>query len=127
LQPFECGHGTSYFTVGADTTATTAYSRLSGTCEANGAIEATQVVKTLGAAVPETTFVAAVETAREPRDERLLAEVRVAADGSRQVTSHFDRANGLDCQEAGAPGPQDYYSTTLLPATQLALATLEVE
>ncbi|HXK20728.1 MAG TPA: hypothetical protein VNG33_23115, partial [Polyangiaceae bacterium] len=83
--------------VGADTTATMTYSHSSGTCEASGAIEATQIVKALGPAVPETTFVAATETVQEPRDARLLANVRVAADGSRQVTSHFDRERQADC------------------------------
>jgi hypothetical protein len=97
LEPFECGHGATYYTLGADTTATTGYSHQNGSCVSNGDVTATQIVKTLGKAVPATTFVAATETVHEPRDERLSASVRVAEDGSRQVTSHFDLERQADC------------------------------
>jgi hypothetical protein len=96
-QPFTCGHGISYFTVGADTTATTGFSNQTGTCAMNGEIAATQIVKRLGTAVPETTFVAATKTVQEPRDDRLSANVRYAEDGSRQVTSHFDLERQAVC------------------------------
>jgi len=96
-QPFRCGHGLSYFTVGADTTATASFSNQSGSCQMNGEITATQIVKKLGTAVPATTFVAATKTVQESRDDRLSANVRIAEDGSRQVTSHFDLERQAVC------------------------------
>jgi hypothetical protein len=97
LEPFECGHGSTYYTLGADATATTIYSKQSGTCAMNGDVGATQTVKALGKPIAETTFVAATETVHEARDERLSATVRVAEDGSRQVISHFDLERQADC------------------------------
>ena len=97
LQPFMCGHGMSYFTVGSDTSASTSFSNQNGNCEMNGEIAATQIVKKLGTAVPETTFLAATKTVQEPRDDRLSANVRIAEDGSRQVTSHFDLERQTVC------------------------------
>jgi hypothetical protein len=96
--PFECSKGTRYLKVGASVAGVTElYSNSSGSCQSNGSVGATQIVKTLGAAVPNAMFVAASDTVQEPRDERLLANVRVAEDGSRQVISHFDVTRKADC------------------------------
>jgi hypothetical protein len=41
--------------------------------------------------------VPAIKSVHEPRDARLAAVVRIADDGSRQVTSHFDLQRQADC------------------------------
>jgi hypothetical protein len=95
--PFACHVGPRYLPVGADVAVTELYRSSGGTCESVGVIGATQLAKTLGPAVPDSTFVAATETRQEPREKRLSANVRYAEDGSRQVTSHLDLERGADC------------------------------
>lgn len=95
--PFACHVGPRYLAVGADVAVTDLYRNSNGACESAGMIGATQVARLLGAAVPESTFVAAVQTLQEPRDERLAANVRYAEDGSRQVISHVDLQRAADC------------------------------
>jgi hypothetical protein len=73
------------------------FSDETGNCLPNGTVSPTQVVKALAAAVPDSTFVAAAETIREPRDARLSANVRIAEDGSRQVISHYDLEREAEC------------------------------
>jgi hypothetical protein len=97
MHAFECGKGPAYFTIGADTTATNVFSDSTGTCMPNGTLGATQLAKKLGSAVPATTFVATSKTVRETGDARLSANVRVAADGSREVISHYDLQRQADC------------------------------
>ncbi len=96
-RPFSCHVGPRYLPVGADVEVTELYRNSSGACESAGVIGATQIAKALGAPVPESTFVAAVATRQEPRDERLAANVRYAEDGSRQVLSHVDLQRAADC------------------------------
>ncbi len=95
--PFACHVGPRYLAVGGDVTITNLYSNSSGQCLPDGTIGPTQLAKTLGAAVPESTFVAATATRQEPREKRLAANVRHAEDGSRQVTSHVDLQRVADC------------------------------
>ncbi|HXK19758.1 MAG TPA: hypothetical protein VNG33_18230 [Polyangiaceae bacterium] len=89
-----------FVTVGAEVKVTGVFVKTPYGCELDGTVEPNKVAARAGAIVPETTFVAAVETVREPRDARLAANVRVASDGSRQVTSQFDLQRQVDC------GPQ---------------------
>jgi hypothetical protein len=94
----DCGKGGAYLEVGAAAAGVTAvYGFSNENCVANGMVGATQLVKQLGAVVPTSMFVAATKTVHEARDPRLAANVLVAEDGSRQVTSHFDLARKADC------------------------------
>jgi hypothetical protein len=95
---FECHKGANYFELGAVATGVTeTYSAANGGCAPNGAVGETQVVMALAAKLPASTFVAASKRIREPRDERLEANVRIAEDGSRHVTDHFDLQRAADC------------------------------
>jgi hypothetical protein len=95
---FKCRQGPAYRTVGATVAVTDTYSiDQTGACIPGGTIGGTQITKAVGAVVPTTTFVAATKEVREARDPRLAANVRVAADGSREVTSHFDLERQADC------------------------------
>jgi hypothetical protein len=96
--PFECGKGARYFQLGGDVTGVTAlFLQTSAGCMPNGAPGSNELVKSFAAAVPDTTFVAAAKTLTEPREARLSANVRVAADGSRLVTSHEDLERSAIC------------------------------
>ena len=95
---FKCNQGPAYRTIGASVTVTDLYyPDSSGACMPTGPVDVNHVTKTVGAIVPGSTFVAATKTVREARDARLSATVRVAADGSREVTSHLDLERQVAC------------------------------
>ncbi len=123
---FKCNQGPAYYTVGADVTVTDLYyPDATGTCIKASAISANQITKAVGAIVPAATFVAVTKRVREARDARLSANVRVAADGSREVTSDFDLERQVSCsprEHAGAamacvPLSRAYLQTLFANAT----------
>ncbi len=93
-----CDSGQSFVTVGAAVSVTDIYSNASGDCLPAGTVGGTFVTKAVGAPVAASTFVAVTKSVRETRDARLSANVRVAADGSREVTSQFDLVRQANCR-----------------------------
>jgi hypothetical protein len=102
---FTCGQGAHYLEVGDTTDVAAVFADSGGDCIAGAALADYQVVATLGAPVADSIFVAAAKAIREPRDERVAANVRIASDGSREVTSFFDLGREAECnplEHAGA-------------------------
>ncbi len=94
---FTCGAGPHFLSVGAATAATEFHSKDdTGACGPASSIVG-QSTYQLGAVVPDVTFVGASKVATEVRDARLSATVRVASDGSRQVTSFYDSSRKTEC------------------------------
>lgn len=95
---FVCGKGAALLNVGdkAVEVAQTWSTTESG-CTKGPAPTGSQVFRAVGAAVSNSTFVATKQLAHEPRDARLDALVRVAEDGSRQVTSELDLSRKVSC------------------------------
>lgn len=94
---FVCGKGPGLVTVGDKLSVTQLFALSGGSCSLSGDVDATQVVTALGSPVASSAFVATSEYVREPRDARLMANVRVAGDGSREVVSQWDSERNADC------------------------------
>ncbi|MEP7052560.1 MAG: hypothetical protein ABJB12_19490 [Pseudomonadota bacterium] len=95
---FTCGIGPRFLSVGALSSATEIHSKDdAGNCGPAYDIAAGQIAHQLGAVVPDSTFVGVSGVETEARDARLAASVRIASDGSREVTAFYDLSRKTEC------------------------------